>query len=80
MYSKGESQTGVQSLERIKRNLLLMARIDSTRLFELVSSTTRGGKNFSWRRGQAPQECGWNLNSDETDIFNTLHAKFSLDY
>ena len=57
-----------------------MARIDSARLFELMSSATRGGKNLSWRRGQAPQECGWNLNSDKTDVFNTLHAKFSLDY
>lgn len=46
-----------------------MARIDSARLFELMSSTTQGGKNLSWRRGQAPQECGWNLNSDKTDIF-----------
>lgn len=57
-----------------------MARIDSARLFELLSSTTQGGKNFSWRRGQAPQECRWNPNSHTTGIFNMLHAKFSLPY
>lgn len=57
-----------------------MAGIDSARLFELVSGAMQGGKNLSWRRGQAPQECEWNLNSDKMDIFNMFHAKFSLDY
>lgn len=57
-----------------------MARMDSAGLFELVSRAAQGGENLSTRKGQAPQEWRWNLNSDQTGIFNALHAKFSLGY
>lgn len=78
--SKGGSETGLQLWKEIKRSFLLMGRTDSTGVFEPVSSTRHGGKNSSWRRGQAPQEHGWNLKSDKTDIFVMLYAKFSSCY
>lgn len=80
MNSKGGSETGLQLWKEIKRSLLLMGRIDSSGMFEPVSSMRHGGENSSWRRGQALQEHGWNLSSDKTDIFITLHAKFSSCY
>lgn len=79
IFKRWEHDRSGRLWKEIKRNFLLMTRIDSVRLLEFMSGTMQGGKNLSWKRGQAPQECEWNPRSDETDTFSTLHAEFSLN-